>query len=118
MSFWDYSKTAAYRSGSLGLGAVSTPVAAAGGISALYGLSKIGSEETVDLLETANAGMQGVNQILEGEDLSDFDTDEIDLPEYSDELANNIYSAAKWGAGGLILGGISALGYKKARSMW
>lgn len=117
MSLWDYGKTAAYRSGSLGLGVASTPIAAAGGISALYGLSKIGSEETVDLLETASAGMQGVNQILEG-DLTDFDTEEIDFPEYSDQSANNLYSAAKWGAGGLILGGISALGYKKARGMW
>jgi len=118
MSFWDYGRTAAYRSGSLGLGAAVTPIAAAGGVSALYGLSKIGTEETVDLFETANAGMQGVNQILEGEELSDFEVDEIDFPEYSDESANNIYSAAKWGAGGLILGGIGALGYSKARNMW
>ncbi|MFP4038582.1 MAG: hypothetical protein ACLFTA_02250 [Candidatus Nanohaloarchaea archaeon] len=117
MSVLNYGRSAASKTGALGLGTLSTPFAILGGASLIYGASKIGTEEASDIMETAETGLDAVNTYLDEEE-SGLEDIELELPEYSEESLENISSAAKYGLGGLVLGGIGALGYRKARNMW
>ena len=113
----DYGKEAAYKTGSLGLGSVSTVPTILGAGMGIYGLSKIGLEEMADVADGAAASFDRVYDFLDDED----DTDDDDLhafPEPSESSLSNIYSAAKWGLGGAVIGGAGLYGLSKAKSWW
>lgn len=112
-----YGKEAAYKTGSLGLGTLSTVPAIIGGGMGIYGLSKIGLEEAADIADGAAASFDKINSFLD-DDSDDDDDDLHEFPDPSEKSISNISSAAKWGLGAAVIGGAGLYGYSKARSWW
>lgn len=111
-----YGKEAAYKTGSLGLGSVSTVPTIFGAGMGIYGLSKIGLKEIADVADGAAASFDRIDSFL-----GDENTDDDDLhpfPQPTEDSLSNMYSAAKWGLGGAVIGGAGLYGLSKARSWW
>lgn len=111
----DVGKDLLYKGGALTVGSGSVVAGTMGLGAGLYGASKIGLEEMADIADGAAASYDRIDSYLDGEDADD---DLHEFPDPREESLSNIYSAAKWSAGGLVLGGIGALGYSEARSWW
>ena len=110
-----YVRSAARKGGAIGLGTGGAGLAAASGVTALLGASKIGWNEVATALEESARGAQEIEQLTIG---TDYEEDELQEINWSDEISKNYIGAAGYGiaATGLFLGSVGLT--KKSGQYW